>query len=215
MAETTFQLKNWTNEFGREYTKRNAYSVDSLNKAYLDCFGISRAALNRSFLKSVAKSSRILEVGCNIGIQLRFLRQAGFNNLYAIEPQADAVKSVRRSLPDANIITGNGLDIPFKDGYFDLVYTSGVLIHIHPKDIKKAIREIYRCSNKYIWGFEYYAKKCEEVLYHGYRNLLWKTDFVKLFLDTFSDLTIEKIKHLKHRDNDNVDFMYLLKKKHR
>lgn len=215
MTALTHQLGKWTNKFGREYTKRNNYTVSSFDKAYIDNYGISRTALNKLFLARLPKSSRILEIGCNIGCQLMCLQQAGFNNLYAVEPQRGAVESARKRLSDATIITGTAFDIPFKDGYFDMVYTSGVLIHIHPDDIKKAMAEIYRCSNKYIWGFEYYSKQYEEIKYRGHRNLLWKTDFAKLFLDLFPDLKLEKIKFVKYSDSDNVDAMYLLRKKHR
>jgi len=50
-----------------------------------------------------------------------------------------------------NIIHGVADDIPFKDGYFDMVFTSGVLIHISPGNINRVLDEIYRCSREYIW----------------------------------------------------------------
>lgn len=52
-----------------------------------------------------------------------------------------------------NIIRGTADDIPFRDGYFDLVFTSGVLIHINPQSIGKVLREIYRCSNSLYLGY--------------------------------------------------------------
>jgi len=76
-------------------------------------------------------------------------------------------------------------DIPFKDGYFDMVFTSGVLIHISPGNINRVLDEIYRCSREYIWGFEYYADDYTEVNYRGHESLLWKTNFPKLYLDRF------------------------------
>ena len=212
MNDVTFQLKKWTGDFGRKYTKRNTYSIRDLDEFYNNIYGVTRTALNRSFLTGMSKSSRILEVGCNVGNQLLCLQKAGFRNLYAIEPQADAVKCAQNRVFGATVITGNAFDIPFKDKYFDLVYTSGVLIHINPRHIKKALQEIYRCSNAYIWGFEYYAEKYEEISYRGYSKLLWKTNFPRLFTSMFPDLKVQKIKLLKYSENDNVDVMYLLRK---
>ena len=109
---------------------------------------------------------------------------------------------------------GSAFDIPFKDNYFDLVFTSGVLIHIAPKNLTKAIKEIIRVSNKYIFGFEYFSEKCEEIEYRGNKNKLWKNNFPKLFLDTKSNLKLIKIKKLVYLDNkDKTNVAYLLEKK--
>jgi len=59
----------------------------------------------------------------------------GFTNLYGIELQWYAVEKAKEYTKGINIIQGSGFDIPFKDGYFDLVITNGVLIHIAPKKI--------------------------------------------------------------------------------
>jgi len=136
----------------------------------------------------------------------------GYKNLYGIEPQEYAVELSKKATKNINIIKGDVFNIPFKDNFFDLVFTSGVLIHINPHDVKRALREIYRCSKKYIWGFEYYADKYTEILYRGQKNLLWKANFLKIYQDIFPDLKVVKMKFLKYLDNDNIDLMFLLKK---
>jgi pseudaminic acid biosynthesis-associated methylase len=137
----------------------------------------------------------------------------GFSNLYGIELQSYAVELSKSRTRRINIIEGSAFDIPYKDGYFDLVFTSGLLIHISPSDISRAMREIYRCTREYIWGFEYYADKYTEIAYRGHRNLLWKADFARLYLDQFGDLELVKEERLKYLDNDNVDSMFLLRKR--
>jgi hypothetical protein len=80
-----------------------------------------------------------------------------------------------------------------------LVFTSGVLIHISPNDIDNVLDEMYRCTNKYIWGFEYYnPDEYQRVTYRGNDNLLWKTDFSKLFLNRFQDLKLLHKKIIKY-----------------
>ena len=91
------------------------------------------------------------------------------------------VELARSRVSGFSIIQGDALDIPFKDGFFDVVLTSNVLIHIAPGNIRKALKEIGRCSKKYIWGFEYYAKEYTEINYRGHLGVLWKTDFPKLY----------------------------------
>lgn len=206
------QLNNWIEKFGKEYTDRNNLSLEELEKLYKENYGFTRTELNTLFLDKIDRSKKILEIGSNIDIQLLCLQKMGFKNLYGIEPQEYVVWLSKDRTKNINIIKGDAFDIPFKDEFFDIVFTSGVLIHIHKQNIKKAIREIYRCSNRYIWGFEYYADKYTEILYRGQKNLLWKANFPKIYMDTFPDLKIVKIKVLKYLESNNTDVMFLLKK---
>jgi len=209
----TDQMQAWMGEFGQEYTDRNALAIEQMEAHYEKTYGLNRTDLNRRYLEEIDRSSRILEVGSNIGIQLALLQNIGFTNLYGIELQSYAVELSKSRTHNINIIQGSAFDIPFKDKYFDLVFTSGLLIHIHPSNISEVMNEIYRCTNRYIWGLEHYATKDEEIVYRGRKNLLWNVDCKKFYLDLFDDLESVKDERLKYRDSDNVDAIFLLKKK--
>lgn len=212
MVVKTYQLDKWTGVFGRRYTERNTFTTDQLNGLYKREYGVTRISMNRDFLDGMDRSIRILEVGSNVGNQLNLLQRMGFRNLYGIEPQWYAVNALRKFTKNINVITGSVFDIPFKDGYFDIVFTSGVLIHISPEDIGKAVKEIVRCSKKYIWGFEYYSKSYEQIVYRGEKRLLWKADFPGIYRRIYPNLKASKIKFFKYLKNDNIDQMFLLKK---
>lgn len=206
------QSEFWSKDFGNEYSERNNLNQEGLDKLYLDYFGITRTGLNNKFLSDLNKDMRILEVGCNTGMQLINLKELGFKNLFGIDLSKAGLKTAKENLPEASLIEASALDIPFKDEYFDLAFTSGVLIHIHPDNVSKAIDEIYRLSNKYIWGYEYFSEKCEEIEYRGHKNRLWKNDFMKIFLERHPDLKVVREKKLKYKESENVDHMFLLKK---
>ena len=141
------------------------------------------------------------------------LQSQGFTNLYGIEIQDRAINYAKHRTDNLNIIKGDALNIPFKDGFFDLVFTHGVLIHISPENIHKVINEIHRVSSNYIWGLEYYADAYMDLEYHGQKNIMWKTDFAKLYQDTKQDLVLEKEERLSYLDQPKlIDQMYLLKK---
>lgn len=212
VKSTTKQMKKWMDDFGRKYTKRNFYTPQGVDSLWKRKYGISRTEMNRLFVGNLSRNIKILEVGTNIGNQLSLLQNLGFKNLYGIEINNYAIKRAHARGLNLNIIYGSVFDIPFKDDYFDLVFTSGVLIHIAPADINKALREIYRCANKYIWGKESYADEYASIMYRGNRNLMWKANFPKLYFDLFGDLKLAKEKRLKFLDNSNVDIMFLLKK---
>jgi pseudaminic acid biosynthesis-associated methylase len=212
MEKVTNQTQQWSSEFGKEYTDRSPQTIEIMDELYKKQFGLTRTELNLMFLSNLDRSIKILEVGCNVGVQLQGLQRIGFKNLYGIELQPYAVEVSKQNTKNINLIQGSAFDIPFKDSYFELVFTSGVLIHINPNNLNTAMREIYRCTSEYIWGFEYHADQYTEIPYRGHSNLLWKADFAKLYLNQFKDLELVKEKHIKYLDNDNVDSMFLLKK---
>lgn len=207
----TKEEKFWSSKFGKEYTARNTFNPKELDDLYVKNFGISRSRLNKEFLGNL-KINSVLEIGCNIGNQLVLLQKQGLKNLYGIEIYPEAVEIAKKHTTSINIIQGSVLDLPFKDDFFDLVFTAGVLIHINPHDLKKAMSEICRVSRKYIWGYEYYAPKHIAIDYRGNKNRLWKGDFVNLYLRNFPALEIVKSRRLKYLDSDNFDEMFLLKK---
>ena len=212
MNRMTEQMAVWSGGFGREYTDRNALGFEELEALYQKNYGVTRSELNETFLEGIDRSARILEVGSNIGNQLLFLRMMGFRDLHGIELQLYAIQQSKTRTAGIKIIQGSGLDIPFKDKTFDLVFTSGLLIHIAPRDIKKVMSEIYRCTKEYIWGLEYYSAKYVEIKYRGHNKLLWKGDFSELYRDTFVDLEMVREKRLQYTYDSNVDSMFLLKK---
>jgi len=109
----TEQSQKWAGEFGDSYTDRNPKNIKELNQLYIREFGLKRTDLNEKFLNELPKTSKILEVGCNIGAQLDGLNKQGFTNLFAIEISPYATKQAKKLLLNTNIITASALDIPF------------------------------------------------------------------------------------------------------
>jgi len=214
MKLETNQMKFWTGDFGKNYTDRNPNTGKQVEEYCINTYGVSRTEMNTEFLINFPKDIRILEVGCNVGAQLQTLQNMGYNNLYGIELQWYAVEKAKTLTKNINIIQGSGFDIPFKDNYFDLVYTSGVLIHINPNDLSVIFNEIARCSNKYIWGFEYFSEEVESINYRGNEGFLWKADYAKLFTNKVNNTKIIKQKKFEYlQDKKLTDNMFLISKK--
>jgi pseudaminic acid biosynthesis-associated methylase len=210
-AETP-QLEQWTGDFGRQFTDRNALTPAEMDARYAKEYGVARTAMNREFLDDLPRDSRILEVGSNIGNQLVFLQSLAFTDLWGVEAADYGLELARRRTSGMNLVKGSAFDLPFKDGWFDMVFTSVVLIHISPADVPRAMSEIYRCSRQYIWGFEYYADTLTDVPYRGKAEMCWKADFARRYMDLFPDLKLVKQKLYKYTSDDNMDAMFLLEK---
>jgi pseudaminic acid biosynthesis-associated methylase len=208
----TEQIRTWTGDFGKEYTDRNTYTVAELDQFYRQNYGTTRTEINERFLKEIPKEARILEVGCNMGTQLLVLGEMGFSNLFGIEIQSYALDRAKGRIPGAVLTQASAFAIPYPDRYFDLVFTSGVLIHIAPADLPKALSEIHRCARAWIWGFEYYAPDTTEIAYRGHRALLWKADFARAYLQRFGDLELVREERFRYLDSDNVDTAFLLRR---
>ena len=213
----TEQSEAWGSGFGEEYTRRNPNTPEEMQALYRERFSIERTAMNEEFLGHIDRSARVLEVGCNVGAQLNLLSRMGFENLFGIEINPFAIErahEVNKGLP-VFVIEGSALDIPFKDGWFDVVYTSGVLIHIAPADIETVMLEMSRCSSRWVWGFEYHTDEgYVEIPYRGRTGLLFKTDFARLFERTCSELSLVKERlYPYNEDSSLVDQMYLLEKR--
>jgi len=210
--KSTRQMETWSGTFGREYTDRNTLSPEELDSMYRRELGIERTAMNQAFLGPLPRELRVLEVGSNIGNQLLLLRSMGFTRLHGVELQRYAVRLSKPRVPGAHFMQGSAFDLPCRDGAFDLVFTSGVLIHLAPGDLEVALAEIHRASGRYVWGMEYFSEVGEKVSYRGREGLLWKADFCRLYLERFPDLRVVKQQRYPRRDGANQDAMFLLER---
>jgi len=182
-VSTTPQVDFWLGEFGNAYTDRNAVSTEQLR---------ARVALWSEIMSHMrtAPPASILEVGANIGINLRALRALSAARLYAVEPN-DMARDilVREQVVAADDLrAGFAAKIDFPDRVADLVFTSGVLIHIHPDHLLASVKEIQRCSAHWIACIEYFSDKPEMIPYRGYDDRLFKRDFGSYWLNNFPDL---------------------------
>lgn len=194
------QLEIWKGEFGVSYTDRNRVDY----RLRLPAF--------RRILEDLS-ISQVLEVGCNLGHNLMALSELLKEcDLVGVEPNRYALEQARLSVPKAGLLHGDAFDLPFKDGVFDLVFTSGVLIHISQRNLPAALSEIYRVSRRYILAIEYFAEEETMIPYRGYTNLLWKRDFLKHFQSQFPDLRLIRSGHLGLEDGFDRTHYWLLEK---
>ena len=61
-------------------------------------------------------------------------------------------------------------------------------------------------------GCEFYSDSYQELDYRGNKDLLWKTDFEKLYLDTFKGLKELADRKIKYSDSDKENVIFLLEK---
>ncbi len=179
----TPQAEFWRGEFGDAYTDRNAAAAEQIR---------ARVALWSEIWSHTLKGppTSVVEVGANLGINLRALRIVTSARLFAVEPNEKARGIlVQDGIVAAEDVRGglaSAIDLP--DAAADLAFTSGVLIHIHPDHLATSLREIHRCSARWIACVEYFSDKPETIPYRGHNDRLFKRDFGSLWLETCPDL---------------------------
>ena len=70
------QRNFWSGEFGDSYVDRNL-STDEMNRIYSERTGIPFEKVFHDFFSDLNKDLKILELGCNVGLNLQTLKNMG------------------------------------------------------------------------------------------------------------------------------------------
>lgn len=189
----------WKNTFGDTYTERNDIDYGA----------------REGFLGPLIKNYRVgsfLEVGCNTGMNLgivsRYLMDP--DKVWGVDVNHKAITTARSRHPNINTAFASGYDLPFRDDYFDMVFTAGVLIHQEPGEAEKMMQEIIRVSGEYVVALEYYSVQFENIPYRG-NDLLWKGPYGEIYEQRYGLRLLEHDQLSKEEGWDNVDVWILSK----
>ena len=135
----------WSSDFGTEYSIRNDLDTNYEKRIY---------EFNK-YISKIEFIDSVLEVGANIGINLKVLQDFYPNSeQFAVEINQEAVASLQNIIPKENIYNKSIIDIEL-DKKFDLVLSRGVLIHIHPENLPITYQKIYQYSEISMYFLEY------------------------------------------------------------
>ena len=180
-------IEDWSGSFGNDYHERNASNWKSIkNRSRL--FG---DVLNCMENNCKAFPTSILEIGAGVGDNLRAIdmiyeRTRTPIKLMACEPNRTACEK----LGDVATVVSNGRigQLSYDNDIADLVFTSGVLIHIEPKDLNQAMSEIHRTSKRWILSIEYFNATPDMIKYRDNDNMLWRRDWGDKWLTNYPAL---------------------------
>lgn len=168
----------WSGEFGDDYVERNRAASEGRRPFWEHVLGRIEAA-------------SALEIGCNVGGNLRWLAALlGAENVAGVDVNERALEVVRSEIPGVDARVASARELPFADDSFDLVFTTGVLIHQSPDELPRVMDEIVRASRRYVLCGEYRADELEEVPYRGQRGALYKQDYGLLYQERFPQLRL-------------------------
>jgi spore coat polysaccharide biosynthesis protein SpsF len=180
MKTKTEQENFWEGQFGDQYTSRNSSKILQKNN---DIFF-------KKIFKGINNIFSVLELGCNIGNNLISLKKIYKKSSFTgVEINKEACKKIIKRDSAINVINSSINNFKTKNK-FDLVICKGVLIHIHPKQLKSIYKKIYNLSKKYILIAEYYSPTPVRLNYRGYKRKLFKSDFAGDLLSSYKKIKL-------------------------
>jgi spore coat polysaccharide biosynthesis protein SpsF len=190
MTYTTEQEQFWRGAFGDHYVDRNQDPVSTA----------ANIAMFSTVLRRTRGIARVLELGANVGLNLRAIRQLlPHAALSAVEINEKAATTLREVQPDVELTIGSILEFKPQQTW-DLVFTKGVLIHLNPERLAEVYELMYRASGRYLLVAEYYNPSPVQVTYRGHSERLFKRDFAGELLDRFADLALVDYGFVYRRD---------------
>lgn len=177
MAEPANEQQDfWARKYAHEYIEKN----NSFDRR----LGVEGW---RRMLAGAGPIESILECGCNIGRNIGFLDELlpqASKSIIEISEPAYRFVTERYALDQS--FNGPIVESAFAPASFDLVFTTGVLIHIHPDDVLANMRKMFEYSRRYVLIGEYFNRTPVMIEYQGERDRLFKSDFGKTFVTNFN-----------------------------
>lgn len=177
------QSEFWRGRFGQEYAARNdSPQLVENNRAFFEMALLATRHL---------RPARVIEFGANIGMNIKALKQLEafqYTEFTAVEVNAEACNRLHElgvTVHHADMLDPRE---PWGSGY-DLTLCRGVLIHIHPNNLRDAYAALYNSTRQFLMLVEYFATERRAVEYRGHSGKLWLADYGSEIMDQYPDLT--------------------------
>ena len=152
-TDSDLQAEAWAGETGAEWAARNPTGVEGTNKSWQERFRIDKVMAIREAAHNIPKDTSWLEVGCSSGAHMRCVQAAGWQDIQGCDVNAEAIKEADRA------VWADARALPFEDDSFDVVTTSGALMHMGPDErMTDCLMEMVRVSRKWLFLVELYSE---------------------------------------------------------
>lgn len=185
----------WSGVFGVQYTTK--FYVD-----WRERIPFMKKILERTGAKE------ILDVGTNAGWNLRAIRSADIDTKIEGLEINEHVAITAASMGfivhvgAARFVGGN-----FPLGY-DLVITSGVLIHVPPNQLEQTMKSIFGASREWVLAIEYAAEEEKVIRSHDEVPRTWARPYGQLY----QNLGLELVEHGKDEAYPECEYWLLRKR---
>lgn len=126
---------------------------------------------------------RVLEFGCGVGRHLQYLSRIPQVEVFGVDQSPTMVENMRswataEWMAERVKLIPPITPLPFDNGFFDLVYTCEVLIHVRPEHLRQVLSELLRVSRGHVLHIETPAEK---ELIGSCHNGCWSHDLQSVY----------------------------------
>ncbi len=112
--------------------------------------------LARAALREVDGDARVLDLGCGEGDSQDFFKEANVRALWFGVDIDDSSEVRARTREDGNFATFDGVDLPYRDASFDLVFSRQVLEHVrHPDRLLRDVARVLKPGGRFVGSVSY------------------------------------------------------------
>ncbi len=102
----------------------------------------------RGLLDEIKKGDKVLDSGCANARMCPIIEEKGAQ-YFGIDKSSSLIDIAKNFCPRGDFSTGDALDMSYKDGFFDKVYSISVMHHIPSRELRiKYLKEIQRVLKK-------------------------------------------------------------------
>lgn len=134
-----------------------------------------------------------IEIGCNIGRNIHYLKTEMGLCVAGIEINEGAVQMQKEAYPElsgAKILVGDTKEMitELPDKAYDIVYSMAVLMHLHPTTSDSFWKEILRVAGKYILTIEMETHASERNWGRNYGQIFTRLGAEEIFSEVVTDI---------------------------
>lgn len=116
-----------------------------------------------TILSRATSSFYVLDLGCGEGNSIEVFEKLNRKAVWHGVDIEDSPEVKKRTIMSDSITTFNGVNLPYEDNFFDLVYTNQVLEHVrHPDALIADVFRVMKCGGIFIGSVSYLEP------YHSY-----------------------------------------------
>ncbi|MCK4319949.1 class I SAM-dependent methyltransferase [Candidatus Micrarchaeota archaeon] len=136
-----------------------------------------KTAFPKEFLKEYCRKKRTLDIGCGRGGHARYV--SGFaKKVYGIDPSDEAIAEAKSVCPKCKFFVGSAYKLPFKDNFFDSVYSIDVIEHLdYPEKMLKEVKRVLKKGGVFLIQTPNYPVKRFYDLIHYLNPNSWRKTF--------------------------------------
>lgn len=174
-------LKNYWTKPDDQYNKSEEYANETL-------FKTRSKYLGEIIQQHCKNSNTVLEIGCNIGRNLFYLKSELKMDVAAIEISQYAVDQMPKQYPvlqDTKIYVGDVKEVirEIPDSAYDVVYSMAVLMHLHPTTPEEFWEDVVRVAGKYIVTIENERTSSDRHWGRNYNKVFLKYNVKEVFCE--------------------------------